>query len=199
MGHVIQRLVRADVPNRDSLVETLIAENREAAKFRYAEVKADESIPLEERQRWGAPLTDEEIAALRAGGITVDKEIPPDKSPLLQGYRQIADLLIGSLTVEQAADRLGISVNEVRELAESRQLYTVDAKFDLNRFPAFQFTDDGLLPGFVRSRHPYRLGRPWLLLRAFFSWTMSISTSTTTWIIPSVPSNGSEAVVILKP
>lgn len=55
----IQRLVRARVLDRDSLVDAWIAERREEEKLEYAPFLADESISLDERQRWGTPLTDE--------------------------------------------------------------------------------------------------------------------------------------------
>ncbi len=144
----VQRLVRAYVPDRDSLVDALIAERREEAKFEYQSFMADESIPFEERQSFGKPLSDEEIACLKEGGIDLDKTIAPENDPLRAGYGQVADILIGALTVEQVAERLDLSVTCVRELAANLELYVVDKKYGLERFPAFQFTEDGVLPGF---------------------------------------------------
>ncbi len=144
----VQRLLRAYVPDRDSLVDALIAERREEDKFDYQRFMADESIPLEERERFGTPLTDKEIACLREGGIDLDMEIPPENDPLLAGYRHMADILTSALTVEKVADRLDLNVSQVRELAANHKLYVIDEKYVLERFPAFQFTDHGLLPGF---------------------------------------------------
>ena len=144
----VQSMVRAHVPDRDSQVDALIAERREEAKFEYQRFMDDESIPLEERKQFGAPLTDEEIACLKEGGIDLDKTTSPERDPLLAGYRHLADILIGALTLNQAAKRLDLSVPQVQELAAKQELYRVDEKYGLERFPAFQFTNDGLLPGF---------------------------------------------------
>ncbi len=45
----VQRLVRAHVPQRDPLVDALIAERREEEKIQHAKYMADERILLEER------------------------------------------------------------------------------------------------------------------------------------------------------
>lgn len=45
----VQRLVCAYVPDRDSLVDALIAERREKAKFDYQRFMANDSILHEER------------------------------------------------------------------------------------------------------------------------------------------------------
>ena len=37
----------------------------------------------------------------------------------------------------------------MQALAAKRELYGIDEKYGLQRFPAFQFTDEGLLPGFT--------------------------------------------------
>lgn len=167
----VQRLVRAYVPDRDSLVDALIAERREEAKFDYQRFMADESIPLEERQRFGKPQSDDEIACLKEGGIDLDKEIRPESDPLLAGYRHLADILISALTVEKVADRLDLSVSHVQELAANHKLYAVDEKYRLERFPAFQFTDDGLLPGFqeIAPRIPENLSMA--SVESFFTLT----------------------------
>ena len=144
----VQRLVRTYVSDRDSLVDALIAERREEAKFDYQRFMADESIPREERERFGTPLSDQEVACLKEGGIDLDKTIAREEDPLLAGYRDVADILLGAFTVDQVADRLDLSVPQVRELASNDELYVVDEKYGLERFPAFQFTVVGLLPGF---------------------------------------------------
>ncbi len=144
----VQRLVRTDVSDRDSLVDALIAQRHEEEKFEYQRFMADDSIPLEERERFGTPLSDEEIACLKESGVDLNNSIKPEKDPLLAGYCQVADILIGALTVAQVAERLGHSVLQVHELAANHRLYGVNKKYGLERFPAFQFTDDGLLSGF---------------------------------------------------
>lgn len=165
----IQRLVRAYVPDRDSLVDALIAERREVAKFEHQRFTADDSIPLEERKRFGAPLTDEEIACLKEGGIDLDKAIPPEEDPMLAGYRYVADILIGALTVDQVAERLDLPVLQVKVLAAKQELYLVDKKYGLERFPAFQFTNDGLLPGFQMVAPNIRRDMSMIGVEAFFT------------------------------
>ncbi len=145
-------MVCAHVPDRDSLVDALIAERREEAKFGYQLFMADESIPLEERERFGTPLSDEEIACLKEGGIDLGKTIAPEKDPLLAGCRYVADILIGSLTMAQVAEQTGLSESQVQQRAANHDLYVVDKKYGLERFPAFQFTDDGYCPDLRRSR-----------------------------------------------
>ena len=106
-------MVLAYVPDRDSLVDALIAERCEKAKFDYQRFMADDSILLDERERFGTPMSDNEIACLKEGDIDLDKEIPPENAPLLAGYRYLADILISALTVEEVADRLDLSVSQV--------------------------------------------------------------------------------------
>lgn len=151
----IQSLVRAYVPDRDSLVDALIAERREEAKF--------------EHQRFGAPLTDEEIACLKEGGIDLDKAIPPEEDPMLAGYRYVADILLGALTVDQVAERLDLPALQVKVLAAKQELYLVDKKYGLERFPAFQFTNDGLLPGFQKVAPNIRRDMSMIGVEAFFT------------------------------
>ena len=165
----IQRLVRAYMPDRDSLVDALIAEWHEEAKFEYKRFMADDSIPLKERKRFGAPLTDEEIVCLKEGGIDLDKAISPEKDPMLAGYRYVADILMGALTVDRVAERLDLSVPQVQALAEKQKLYLVDKKYRLERFPAFQFTNDDLLPGFQTVAPNIRRDMSMIGVEAFFT------------------------------
>lgn len=144
----IQHLVRTPTIDRDRLVDALIAERREEEKIEYANFMADESIPLDERRRFGTPLTHEEIRCLEVGGLDFDKAIPSAEDPVLQGFQRLVDLLIGSLTTEQVAELLDEPPSAIHKLAGNQQLYAVEPKYRLNRFPRFQFTDDGLLPGF---------------------------------------------------
>ena len=167
----VQRLVRAYVPDRDSLVDALLAERREEAKFDYQRFMADESIPLEERERFGTQLSDEEIVCLKEGGIDLDKTIARENDPLLAGYRQVADILIGALTVVQVSKRMGLPESQVQQCAANRELYVVGEKYGLKRFPAFQFTDDGLLPGFQEVAPHIPKDRSMAGVESFFTLT----------------------------
>lgn len=144
----VQRLVCARVPDDARLVEALLAERREAAKIQHAKFMADERIPLEDRLRWGTPLSDEEKRVLQEGGLSLDKEFGPDQDPIVQTQRHIAQLLIESLTVDEAADLMGVSTQIVDKRAKNRELYSLEVEYGLCRFPLFQFDDNGLLPGF---------------------------------------------------
>ena len=145
----IQRLMSEQVPDVERLVEALRAEHREASKIEQAEFLADERFPLEDRQRFGKALTIDESKVLQNSGVNLGHETEPDYDPVQQAQREVARLLIESLTTDQAADRLGVSPATIVTMARKRQLYWLNEEFGLERFPAFQFSDHGLLQGFA--------------------------------------------------
>lgn len=145
----IQHLMRDQVPDGESLVRALLAERREASKIEHAEFLVDERFPLEERQRFGSPLTIDEIKALQTSGVNPDYKLDPDYDPELLALRELARLLIESLTIDQAADRLNVLPATIASMAKTRQLYWLNEEFGLKRFPTFQFSDRGLLQGFI--------------------------------------------------
>ncbi len=73
----------------------------------------------------------------------------PEEDPLRLGYQHLADVLIDSITVDQASVCLGVSSNTVRVRVKSRKLYAVGMKYGLCRLPRFQFEEKGLVPGFA--------------------------------------------------
>jgi hypothetical protein len=105
-----------------------------------------------------ALLTRPEETALGRGGVG---PIPAEELRLVEGQAAAAyqRLRADSLTVEDAAGRLGVNASRVRQRLAERSLYGLK---DGNawRLPAFQFVADGLVPGIdiVFRRLPADLG-----------------------------------------
>ena len=95
------------------------------------------------------PLTSTEIKALRRGGLVPQPRPFEGEDPFVRTRRKYDALLRSSLTVEEAAQRLGLTSGEVlmRIMAEPARLYAIrqGATWVL---PEFQFEGAGLLPGF---------------------------------------------------
>ena len=144
----IQRLMRENLRDEDNLVEALLVERREATKIEHAKLMADGSIPLAERLLSGTPLSEAEKAALRKSGLDPDVELGPENDPSVMAQRGIARILLSSLTVEETAKLLRTNADRVLSMSTSWQLYSLQSQYGLQRFPQFQFTDDGLVPGF---------------------------------------------------
>lgn len=92
----------------------------------------------------GEPLTADELALLAREGLDTGSE-SGRADVVVRTAAKAAELLAGALTVQQAADHLSVSEVEVEERISRRVLYAVGG-----RLPAFQFTDDGVVPGIDR-------------------------------------------------
>ena len=75
----VQRLIRERTPDRTLLVEALMSLGGVAEERALADFLADENIPLEERKRYGTPLSKEEIDALKEGGLSLDRTYLPKR------------------------------------------------------------------------------------------------------------------------
>jgi len=91
-------------------------------------------------------FTAEERQALVAGGFELDAPSPDD--PNVLASLELAHLLDSTLSVEQAASRLGVNESRVRQrlLASPPTLYGVKAS-GAWRLPSFQFVGKHVLPG----------------------------------------------------
>jgi excisionase family DNA binding protein len=100
----------------------------------------------------GHGLTAEETAALLRGGaepLRVRPEATGPAGPVARGASRYAALLATSLSVPEAARRLGVDESRVRQRIHARTLYAVKpgARW---RLPEFQFVGDRLVPGIER-------------------------------------------------
>lgn len=114
-------------------------------------IEAALELQASERSPAGSspPLAEAEKAALRAGGMDLRPRGPGEPDPILEGATQYARLINGSLTVREAAARLGgVNESRVRQrlLADPPTLYAVKVGRAW-RLPRFQFLRRGALPG----------------------------------------------------
>jgi hypothetical protein len=105
-------------------------------------------------------LADWEVEELRAGGLDLSPPRPDELDPLAATAAQYAALLGASLTVSQAARRLGVDPSRLRQRLAARTLFGIKLS-DGWRLPLFQFDGDRLIPGLAsvlprlpRDRHP---------------------------------------------
>jgi hypothetical protein len=96
----------------------------------------------------GAELTAEEQAALRRAGVNLEPT-PAGQRALARSAAAYAALVASSLSVPQAAARLGVDASRVRHRLAERTLYGIRQRSGW-RLPAFQFIDRGLVPGIDR-------------------------------------------------
>jgi hypothetical protein len=93
-------------------------------------------------------LTAEEARVLESGGFDTSALRADETSPMLQAAAEYRRLLDSSLTVEQAARRLGVNTSRVRQrlIADSPTLYGIKdgARW---RVPSFQFGRKKMVPG----------------------------------------------------
>jgi len=99
------------------------------------------SLPEDE----STTLTSSEEAALASGGV---EHVPDDDIQLVQARAAVEylELLGTSLTIDEAAGRLGVNPSRIRQRLAERSLYGLK---DGSRWllPAFQFASKGLVPG----------------------------------------------------
>jgi len=103
-------------------------------------------------------LTAPEQAALAKGGVkpVSDEDLRVVDAQVASAYQQ---LRTSSLSVEEAARRLGVNASRIRQRLAERSLYGLkDGSVWL--LPAFQFGSDGLVPGVdvVVKRLPLDIG-----------------------------------------
>lgn len=92
-------------------------------------------------------LTVAEINALERMGVSeTDLRTPTSLVPLLRGRLHEQALESESFTAQEVADRLGVTTTRVRQRAAEGSLIARRLS-DGWRFPTFQFTEDGELPG----------------------------------------------------
>lgn len=91
-------------------------------------------------------LPESEAAALRRAGL-VRVPLPPDApDPVADLAAAYATLLASSLSVAEAARRLGVDPSRVRQRLAERSLFGVKQR-GVWRLPAFQFDVAGTVPG----------------------------------------------------
>lgn len=94
-------------------------------------------------------LTESEKAALRAAGSLVEPEdvLPTGERPSVRTALRHQSLLVDALTTDDVAHLLGVSASRVRQRSGEGTLYSMSRGSRGLRFPRFQFTDRGELPG----------------------------------------------------
>ena len=100
-------------------------------------------------------LADWEVEELRAGGFDLSPVRPDEPDPRAHTVARYAALLSQSLTLAQAAERLGVDPSRLRQRLAAGTLYGIKLGEGW-RLPLFQFDGDRLLPnlGRVVSRIP---------------------------------------------
>ena len=94
-------------------------------------------------------LTAEEQAILRDGGFDLPP-LPRDEThPVARTAAAYAALLASSLSVAEAAERLGVNESRVRQRLGERSLYGVKTSREW-RLPRFQFEEHGTVSGLAR-------------------------------------------------
>lgn len=142
----------AQAPDADRIVSSDDIDTL-AARITHAAAEAE---ILREVLRWTADaftgagsLTEAQTALLAEGGFSGTAELDPE--PLLRGAREFDELRATSLTVAEAAARLGVTDGRVRQrlTATPPDLYGIRLGNEW-RLPAFQFADEGLVPNVDR-------------------------------------------------
>lgn len=87
-----------------------------------------------------------ETAALRRGGFTMKPAPSGPSSALARSVAEHAALRQTSLTVTEAALRLGVDPSRMHQLLDARKLYGLQVQ-GVWRIPAFQLDGERLLPG----------------------------------------------------
>ncbi len=93
-----------------------------------------------------ADLPAEETAALRRGGFALLPGKRENANALARTAADYAALLATSLTVNQAAQTLGLDPSRIRQLLAARKIYGLQIK-GVWSIPMFQFDGPRLLPG----------------------------------------------------
>ena len=94
-------------------------------------------------------FTPEEHAVLVEGGFDLSPLRPSDINPELRAAEQYAALLATSLTVREAAQRLGVDGSRIRQRLLARQMFGIRRPTGW-LLPMFQFDGNRLVPGIER-------------------------------------------------
>lgn len=126
-----------------------------------------EAIEIQPAMFPGRPsemMSEAELRAFGEIGIDVD-DAGQGPDPVTEGIVEFAKVIETALTAQEAATRLGVSRSRIRQRLATRELFS----FRLNGrvvIPAFQFQDDGLVPGIAQvnralplTRHPLSVVR----------------------------------------
>lgn len=97
----------------------------------------------------GAEFSSAERAVLEAGGVDLSPLRPGEDESVLRTATGYAALLASSLTVREAARRLGVDGSRVRQRLSARQMYGIRRPTGW-LLPIFQFDEDRLVPGIER-------------------------------------------------
>lgn len=124
-------------------------------------------FPVQGAARASTDLTLAEAEELHAGGLDLSPLRADEDDPLARTAAAYATLLATSLTVPQAADRLGVDPSRVRQRLAARTLYGIRRGGGW-RIATFQFEGNTLLPGIGRvlARLPAEL-HPMVVFRWF--------------------------------
>jgi hypothetical protein len=116
-----------------------------------------------------AALADADVAVLRSVGARFDDEQAPARA-VSRAVGTFTALIASSLSVRDAAARLGVDPSRIRHRVGDRSLYAVKAgpRGSL-RLPAFQFVESGPLPGLATVLRALPAGRHPLAVWGFFS------------------------------
>jgi hypothetical protein len=108
-----------------------------------------EIVPLRTAPAPDSELSQAEADMLAEGGFLLEALVPNVRHPLAQSAAAYAALLASSLTVGQAARRLGVNESRVRQRLAARTLYGIKERSTW-RLPLVQFEADGLVRGMER-------------------------------------------------
>ena len=93
-------------------------------------------------------MTAEQEQALRDAGSFVESMPPVMERASTKTVLMYLDIVRTSLTTKEAGDRLDVSEGRIRQRAGDRTLFSISHNHR-RLFPAFQFTEDGELPGWA--------------------------------------------------
>ena len=134
MGTVQEVLVNYGVTVSEEELAKVVDETLKAAGF---------CVPYADPR---TALDADVVKLLEQGGFDLDHRTLGVRDPALQGSLEYALLRTTSMTTNQAAERLGVNPSRIRQRLAARALYGIKVG-DEWRLPAFQFRDDGLVPG----------------------------------------------------
>ena len=117
-----------------------------AARFEALVEEVVAELPVVAITTGAMDLTQEERAALERGGLDLSPPGRDEGGPVARGATAFAALIASSLTVQEAARRLGVDGSRIRQRLAARSLYGIK-RSDGWQIPVFQFDGDRLLPG----------------------------------------------------
>jgi hypothetical protein len=93
-------------------------------------------------------LPAEELALLREGGFSLQRELPGNQDPVLRGALEFSALIATALSSKQAARLLGVNASRIRQRLSARRptLYGVKWR-SAWLLPKFQFAGKAEVPG----------------------------------------------------